>query len=91
MNTHERARRKTTMAENKSPYEDFLNDLKNNLEADKQNRSDLDKLMIGIGSLAEISAITMKTFVQNGFTSEEALEVVKTMITTTFFGMLGSK
>ena len=79
------------MAENKSQYEDFLNDLKKNLEADKQKRSDLDKLMIGIGSLAEISAITMKTFVQNGFTREEALEVVKTMITTTFFGMLGSK
>lgn len=79
------------MDENKSPYEDFLNDLKKNLEADKQKRSDLDKLMIGIGSLAEISAITMKTFVQNGFTREEALEVVKTMITTTFFGMLGSK
>ena len=33
----------------------------------------------------------MKTFVQNGFTREEALEVVKTMITTTFFGMFGSK
>lgn len=79
------------MAENKFPYEDFLNDLKKNLEADKQKRSDLDKLMIGIGSLAEISAITMKTFVQNGFTREEALEVVKTMITTTFIGMLGSK
>ena len=79
------------MAENKPPYEDFLNDLKKNLEADKQKRSDLDKLMIGIGSLAEISAITMKTFVQNGFTREEALEVVKTMITTTFMGMLGSK
>ena len=79
------------MAENKSTYEDFLNDLKKNLEADKQKRSDLDKLMIGIGSLAEISAITMKTFVQNGFTREEALEVVKTIITTTFFGMLGSK
>ena len=79
------------MAENKSSYEDFLNDLKKNLEADKQKGSDLDKLMIGIGSLAEISAITMKTFVQNGFTREEALEVVKTMITTTFFGMLGSK
>lgn len=79
------------MTENKSPYEDFLNDLKKNLEADKQKRSDLDKLMIGIGSLAEISAITMKTFVQNGFTREEALEVVKTMITTTFMGMLGSK
>ena len=79
------------MAENKSPYEDFLNDFKKTLETDKQKRSDLDKLMIGIGSLAEISAITMKTFVQNGFTREEALEVVKTMITTTFFGMLGSK
>ena len=79
------------MAENKSPHEDFLNDLKQNLEADKQKRSDLDNLMIGIGSLAEISAITMKTFVQNGFTREEALEVVKTMITTTFMGMLGSK
>lgn len=79
------------MTENKSPYEDFLNDLKKNLEEDKRKRSDLDKLMIGIGSLAEISAITMKTFVQNGFTREEALEVVKTMITTTFFGMLGSK
>ena len=79
------------MAENKSPYEDFLNDLKMNVEADKQKKSDLDKLLIGIGSLAEISAITMKTFVQNGFTREEALEVVKTMITTTFFGMLGSK
>lgn len=71
------------MAENKSPYEDFLNDLK--------KRTDLDNLMIGIGSLAEISAITMKTFVQNGFTREEALEVVKTMIATTFMGMLGSK
>lgn len=79
------------MAENKSSYEDFLNDLKKNLEADKQKRTDLDNLMIGIGSLAEISAITMKTFVQNGFTREEALEVVKTMITTTFTGMLGSK
>lgn len=79
------------MAENKSPYEDFLNDLKKNLETDKQKRTDFDNLMIGIGSLAEISAITMKTFVQNGFTREEALEVVKTMITTTFFGMLGSK
>ena len=79
------------MAENKSPYEDFLNDLKKNLEAAKQKRTDLDNIMIGIGSLAEISAITMKTFVQNGFTREEALEVVKTMITTTFFGMLGSK
>lgn len=79
------------MTENKSPYEDFLNDLKKNLETDKQKRTDLDNLMIGIGSLAEISAITMKTFVQNGFTREEALEVVKTMITTTFFGMLGSK
>ena len=79
------------MDENKSPYEDFLNDLKKNLEADKQKRTDLDNLMIGIGSLAEISAITMKTFVQNGFTREEALEVVKTMITTTFMGMLGSK
>ena len=79
------------MAENKSPYEDFLNDLKMNLEVDKQKRTDLDNLMIGIGSLAEISAITMKTFVQNGFTREEALEVVKTMITTTFMGMLGSK
>ena len=79
------------MTENKSPYEDFLNDLKKNLEEDKQKRSDLDKLMIGIGSLAEISAITMKTFVQNGFTREEALEVVKTMITTTFMGMLGPK
>ena len=79
------------MAENQSPYEDFLNDLKKNLEADKQKRSDLDKLMIGIGSLAEISAITMETFGQNGFTCEEALEVVKTMITTTFTGMLGSK
>lgn len=79
------------MAENKSPYEDFLNDLKKNLETDKQKKTDLDNLMIGIGSLAEISAITMKTFVQNGFTREEALEVVKTMITTTFMGMLGSK
>lgn len=79
------------MVENKSPYEDFLNDLKKNLEEDKQKRSDLDKLMVGIGSLAEISAITMKTFVQNGFTREEALEVVKTMITTTFMGMLGPK
>lgn len=79
------------MAENKSQYEDFLNDLKKNLEADKQKKTDLDNLMIGIGSLAEISAITMKTFVQNGFTREEALEVVKTMITTTFMGMLGSK
>lgn len=79
------------MAEIKSPYEDFLNDLKKNLETDKQKRTDFDNLMIGIGSLAEISAITMKTFVQNGFTREEALEVVKTMITTTFFGMLGSK
>ena len=79
------------MAENKFPYEDFLNDLKKNLEADKQKRTDLDNLMIGIGSLAEISAITMKTFIQNGFTREEALEVVKTMITTTFMGMLGSK
>lgn len=79
------------MAENKSPYEDFLNDLKKNLEADKQKKTDIDNLMIGIGSLAEISAITMKTFVQNGFTREEALEVVKTMITTTFMGMLGSK
>lgn len=79
------------MTENKSPYEDFLNDLKKNLEADKQKRTDFDNLMIGIGSLAEISAITMKTFVQNGFTREEALEVVKTMITTTFMGMLGSK
>ena len=79
------------MAENKSPYEDFLNDFKKNLETDKQKRTDLDNLMIGIGSLAEISAITMKTFVQNGFTREEALEVVKTMITTTFMGMLGSK
>ena len=79
------------MAENKSPDEDGLNDLKKNLEADKQKRSDLDNLMIGIGSLAEISAITMKTFVQNGFTREEALEVVKTMITTIFTGMLGSK
>lgn len=79
------------MAENKSPYEGFLNDLKKNLETDKQKRTDLDNLMIGIGSLAEISAITMKTFVQNGFTREEALEVVKTMITTTFMGMLGPK
>ena len=79
------------MTENKSPYEDFLNDLKKNLEADKQKRTDLDNLMIGIGSLAEISAITMKTFVQNGFTREEALEVVKTMITTTFMNILGSK
>ena len=79
------------MTENKSPYEDFLNDLKKNLEADKQKRTDLDNLMLGIGSLAEISAITMKTFVQNGFTREEALEVVKTMITTAFMGMLGSK
>ena len=79
------------MTENKSPYEDFLNDLKKNLEVDKQKRTDLDNLMIGIGSLAEISAITMKTFVQNGFTREEALEVVKTMITTTFMGMLGPK
>ena len=68
-----------------------MKDLKKNLEADKQKRTDLDNLMIGIGSLAEISAITMKTFVQNGFTREEALEVVKTMITTTFMGMLGSK
>lgn len=79
------------MAEIKSPYEDFLNDLKKNLEVDKQKRTDLDNLMIGIGSLAEISAITMKTFVQNGFTREEALEVVKTMISTTFTGMLGPK
>lgn len=73
------------MAETKNPYDDFLEALK------KKESSDLDNLMIGIGSLAEISAITMKTFVQNGFTREEALEVVKTMITTTFMGMLGSK
>ena len=79
------------MAENKSPYEDFLNDLKKNLETDKQKRTDLDNLMLGIGSLAEISAITMKTFIQNGFTREEALDIVKTMITTSFMGMLGSK
>ena len=79
------------MAENKSPYEDFLNDLKKNLEEDKQKRSDLDKLMIGIGSLAEISDITMKAFVQNGFTREEAMEVVKTMIFSTFQNMLGPK
>ena len=79
------------MAENKSPYEDFLNDLKKNLETDKQKRTDLDNLMIGIGSLAEISAVTMKTFVQNGFTREEALEVVKAIITTAFMGTLGSK
>lgn len=73
------------MAETKNPYDDFLEALK------KKESSDLDNLMIGIGSLAEISAITMKTFVQNGFTREEALEVVKTMITTTFMGMLGPK
>ncbi len=79
------------MAEIKSPYEDFLNDLKKNLEADKQKRTDLDNLMIGIGSLAEISGITMKTFVQNGFTREEAMEVVKTMIFSTFQNMLGPK
>ena len=79
------------MAEIKSPYEDFLNDLKKNLEADKQKRTDLDNLMLGIGSLAEISGITMKTFVQNGFTREEAMEVVKTMIFSTFQNMLGPK
>nr|DAU40112.1 MAG TPA: hypothetical protein [Caudoviricetes sp.] len=79
------------MAENKSPYEDFLNDLKKNLEADKQKRTDLDNLMIGIGSLAEIAGITMKTFVQNGFTREEAMEVVKTMIFSTFQNMMGPK
>lgn len=73
------------MAETKNPYDDFLEALK------KKESSDLDNLMIGIGSLAEISAITMKTFVQNGFTREEALEVVKTIITMTFMGMLGSK
>ena len=73
------------MTENKNPYEDFLEALK------KKESSELDKLMLGIGSLAEISAITMKSFVQNGFTREEALEVVKTMISTTFGNMLGTK
>lgn len=78
------------MAEEKFSCEDFLNDLKKSLEADKQ-KTEINSLLLGIGSLAEISAITMKTFVQNGFTREEALEVVKTMITTTFMGMLGPK
>lgn len=73
------------MAEIKNPYDDFLEALK------KKESSELDKLMLGIGSLAEISAITMKSFVQNGFTREESLEVVKTMISTTFGNMLGTK
>lgn len=78
------------MAEEKFSCEDFLNDLKKSLEADKQ-KTEINSLLLGIGSLAEISGITMKAFVQNGFTREEAMEVVKTMIFSTFQNMLGPK
>ncbi len=75
------------MAEQKNPMEDFLKDL----SKETKKKSQIDGLMLGIGSLAEISAITMKSFIKNGFTREEALEVVKTMISTTFANMLGPK
>lgn len=75
------------MAEQKNPMEDFLKDLSKETE----KKSQIDGLMLGIGSLAEISAITMQSFIKNGFTREEALEVVKTMISTTFTNMLGPK
>ena len=73
------------MADKKNPMEDFLKDLS------KEGKSQINDLMLGIGSLAEISGITMKAFVQNGFTREEAMEVVKTMIFSTFQNMLGPK
>lgn len=75
------------MADQKNPMEDFLKDLSKETE----KKSQIDGLMLGIGSLAEISAITMKSFMRNGFTRDEALEVVKTMISTTFSNMLGPK
>lgn len=75
------------MADKKNPMEDFLKDL----SKESNGKSQINDLMLGIGSLAEISGITMKTFVQNGFTREEAMEVVKTMIFSTFQNMLGPK
>ncbi len=75
------------MADQKNPMEDFLKDL----SKESGEKSQIDGLILGIGSLAEISAITMKSFIKNGFTREEALEVVKTMISTTFTNMLGPK
>ena len=74
------------MAE-KNPMEEFLKDLKK----DSSKNDSVNGLMLGIGSLAEISAITMQSFVKNGFTREEAMEVVKTMISTTFTNMIGPK
>ncbi len=70
-----------------NPMEEFLKDLKK----DSSKNDGVNGLMLGIGSLAEISAITMQSFIKNGFTREEALEVVKTMISTTFTNMLGPK
>lgn len=75
------------MADKKNPMEDFLKDL----SKEGNGKSQINDLMLGIGSLAEISGITMKAFVQNGFTREEAMEVVKTMIFSTFQNMLGPK
>lgn len=75
------------MADKKNPMEDFLKDL----SKEANGKSQINDLMLGIGSLAEISGITMKAFVQNGFTREEAMEVVKTMIFSTFQNMLGQK
>lgn len=70
-----------------NPMEEFLKDLKK----DSSKNDSVNGLMLGIGSLAEISAITMQSFVKNGFTREEAMEVVKTMISTTFTNMIGPK
>lgn len=75
------------MADKKNSMEDFLKDL----SKEGNGKSQINDLMLGIGSLAEISGITMKAFVQNGFTREEAMEVVKTMIFSTFQNMLGPK
>lgn len=75
------------MADKKNPMEDFLKDL----SKEGNGKSQINDLMLGIGSLAEISGITMKAFVKNGFTREEAMEVVKTMIFSTFQNMLGPK
>ena len=75
------------MADKKNPMEDFLKDL----SKEGNGKSQINDLMLGIGSLAEISDITMKAFVKNGFTREEAMEVVKTMIFSTFQNILGPK
>ena len=53
------------------------------------NQNPMDQLLTGIGAICEMASLMRDNLIKNGFTRQEALDIVKDFIADAFKGAAG--